>query len=419
MGPMERTRSEELETGDCGREGDPGGWLELLETLREGGGERSAQAPVRRTTVVAGGLDYEVCLHTEGRAERTRFEWELEAAGVPIPIAHRLRRTEALDVPTWYLAARDPSGRAVAGFALRVSRVRTMPGQKVLRAKRVGAAASEDALAAALGGLADLVAREPGILRLDLAVYEPDAERRSRIAAHIGRLGFREARWPLYYGRTPILDLRRAEDEILAAFGGTARRHIRAIARHSLDVVTVADPALAPAIEALEDETRRRTGGEPARRPWTTRIAFAAAHPHLVRIAGLRSRRDGSLVAFACAHSQGDHATYAAAGSTRTAGVRAPLGYALAWDLMRWARSRGLGWFDFGGITDGTFGDGRDALGGVSDFKRRFGGEIRQVSDEWFLEPHRFRAAMSRGLSAGAALFRRLGSGRPGREGRG
>jgi hypothetical protein len=67
-----------------------------------------------------------------------------------------------------------------------------------------------------------------------------------------------------------------------------------------------------------------------------------------------------------------------------------------------------------GGITAGSFArgrgvDGEDRLGGISDFKRHFGGTEEHVSEQWLLEPRRTRARVAHAVSAGAEWLRATG----------
>jgi hypothetical protein len=65
------------------------------------------------------------------------------------------------------------------------------------------------------------------------------------------------------------------------------------------------------------------------------------------------------------------HAHYATAASTRATDLKLPMGYPLAWDLIRWAKEHGAATLRLRGHLVGTAESG-DPLGGISDFKRRF-----------------------------------------------
>ncbi len=155
-------------------------------------------------------------------------------------------------------------------------------------------------------------------------------------------------------------------------------------------------------------EIMARTGGRHRRHDWPRLVEFCARHPGLARLVGrLHTEVSGpkSLLAFMLSFFHGDHAQYHTAASTGASCLRMSLSYAVAWDLMRWAKSQGATWFDFGGITVGTQGDPDDPLGGISDFKRFFSKQVVDVGEEWTLEPSRVRAGLARGVGKGAALL--------------
>lgn len=107
----------------------------------------------------------------------------------------------------------------------------------------------------------------------------------------------------------------------------------------------------------------------------------------------------GCLVAFARALRHGTFAVYDTAGSTRLEDRRIPLTYPAIWALLRWARDTGATWFDFGGVTRGTSDSRNDPLGGISEFKRNFGGEEVVIGEDWHLDVAPLRQRLVRSLS--------------------
>jgi lipid II:glycine glycyltransferase (peptidoglycan interpeptide bridge formation enzyme) len=208
------------------------------------------------------------------------------------------------------------------------------------------------------------------------------------------------------YSHTVQIDLRPNEEEIFASLHGTARRHIRSIAKRPVRICPIEDRVYAPRLGEILRETLRRTGGAHRAVDWESVIDFAKGNPALGRLVGLCSTEctgPESLLAFALGLGHGDNVQYATAGSIRRPDLRWPLGYALAWDLVIWGKSAGAEWFDFGGITEGHAFDRHDAVGGISDFKRYFTKERVSVGEEWIFEPHWLQGALSRAISAGAA----------------
>ena len=202
--------------------------------------------------------------------------------------------------------------------------------------------------------------------------------------------GFTRSAAPRCYGRTLLISLEKDPDAIFASFHSTARRHVRAIAKHPVQVRTVIDPALGSRMNELLRETLVRTGGAFEPHDWDGILQYSRDHPERSRVAGLfRTDRAGpdALLAYAWGCFHGDHAHYATAASTRATDLRLPMAYSLAWELMQWARSHGARYFDFGGLTEGSHADD-DPLGGISDFKRYFNGQPETVGEEWLIQPN-------------------------------
>jgi lipid II:glycine glycyltransferase (peptidoglycan interpeptide bridge formation enzyme) len=194
------------------------------------------------------------------------------------------------------------------------------------------------------------------------------------------------------------VDLGPDEDSIFASLHATARRHIRAVAKHPVEVRPIDSPEFASRLDELVKDTFVRTGGDAERQDWAALIRFSARHPELSRIVGLfRTDRGGppSLLAFTHGLHHGDSAEYCTAASTRDPDVRVPQTYVLAWDLFRWAKQHGAKVFDFGGITP-VSNDGSDPLQGISAFKRFFSKTEVTVGDEWIFEPSPLKASLAR-----------------------
>ena len=186
------------------------------------------------------------------------------------------------------------------------------------------------------------------------------------------------------------MDLTPTQDCIFRSLHPTARRHIRAIDKLPACVRPITDPKAEKQISALISEPMERTGGTVSRVDWANRITFSAIHPTLSRIVGLYAadKDDGErLLAFAWGRIHGRYAQYSTAASTRNDNFRIPMGYALAWDLICWAKQQEVCTFDFGGITQGSHDNEDDPLGGISDFKRYFTTNRKMVSSEWIHEP--------------------------------
>lgn len=340
-----------------------------------------------------------------------RAEEQLLAAGACVPVSHRTAWLELFRADGGiFCAAQDPAGRCRAGFAIEVARSRALPGHRLLRVERYVPGGAGEGERAALTALRDLARDDARILRVSLELHGRDEARRHETERLLGELGFVRAASARRYEHTLALDLGPEEAALLAGLHKTARRNIRDMAKHPVEVRTVSDPVWADRLQELLVASMRRTGGNAGRHDWKARMELGARHPELSRIVGLfRTDVAGpeSLLAFAWGVCHGDYAHYDAAGAART-GLRLSLAYPLLWDLICWAKRGSARWFDLGGVTPGHLNDGADALGGISDFKRYFTPCVVEVGGEWVLEPRPLRARLARAVGAAAAGLRRL-----------
>lgn len=344
-------------------------------------------------------------------AEHARCDEALRTEVPCFPLPHRLAFIEAArGGSTLFCAGWDGADRCRAGFAVQLSPSRALPGHRLLRVERYAPPPDVEVERATLELLCARARLDPRVLRVAVELHCRDAARRGVTEAALDRLGFRPSPSPRCYERTLALDLAPDEEALMRALHPTARRHVRATARHPVEVRVLEDPALAGRLDVLLEESMRRTGGAAGGLDWPGRLRLGRSHPALSRIVGLfRTDLSGpeALVAFASGCLHGEYAHYDAAGATRTTELKVPLGYALMWDLALWAKRGGARWFDLGGVTQGRLGGGDDALCGISDFKRYFSRDVVGVGAEWVLEPRPARAALAKAIGAAA---RRLGA---------
>ncbi len=297
----------------------------------------------------------------------------------------------------------------VAG--VNVWRSRALPTHLVWRIERLRTA-DPGAVGALFRFLAD-AARRARVLSVNVETFALPGEDGERVAAEAGAAGFGRVSEPRQYPETILIPLDASEDELFARLHATARRHVRAAAKQGLEIRAIGDDRWVSRMETLRTATYARTGGVPGRESLGHVVALARAHPTHARVLGLfRSGRseDDALLAFVVGYDHGDHVEYATAASDRPTDIRAPLGYALAWELIRWARARGVPWFDFGGVTRGSHGTSDDPRGGISDFKRYFSTNVVTVGAEWELRPHPASARVAGLVHRVARGMRRLGS---------
>lgn len=371
------------------------------------------QSEKKIQTIEVGGLACRVL--REVTQERRDSEAALLAAGVRLPLEHRCAWAAAnAPASSWFLEMRSKDSSLRGGFAIEVNRSRAMPGHLLLRVPRLGNGMAPEAIDGAVEAIVEL-ARRGRTLRINVETYFSNSAVGEALSTALERRGFKPVADCRRYRRTLSVDLSVDETAVFASFHGTARRHIRAIAKHPVQIRPISDDLWGPRMNDLMRETMDRTGGFFREISWRPKIELTNANPNLATLLGLfRTDKEGpeSLLAYAWSCMHGDYAHYDLAASTRNTDLKLPLNYALAWESMRWAKQAGATWYDFGGITGGRNGDGSDRLGGISDFKRYFSKKEVDVGGEWILEPHWLRATVANGVSAAVGWLSSLKAGR-------
>jgi peptidoglycan pentaglycine glycine transferase (the first glycine) len=180
--------------------------------------------------------------------------------------------------------------------------------------------------------------------------------------------------------RTIIVDLRSAEDEILARMKQKTRYNIRLAEKKGVTVRPWDD---LPAFHQMMLVTGGRDGFGVHSLEYYQR-AYRLFHPKGMAellVAEYENRPLAALMVFAC----GRRAWYMYGASTDEERNRMPT-YLLQWEAMRWARSKGAEEYDLWGVPDENedtleahFTERSDGLWGVYRFKRGFGGELRRA----------------------------------------
>jgi len=332
-------------------------------------------------------VDGEWVLFRGESQERRECEDVLARQGLALPLQHTC--AWLADHPgeeSWVLALRGGQGAFVGAAALAWIRTRALPFHGILRAEQLGTSVrTADDLERLLAGLHALARATPRALRLKLELYSRNATFRERAGLIAARLGGHPAKHRRLYARTLIVPLTLAEDQLLESFHRMVRKNLKKTAKLGHVVRCITDSRLAGQIDALLRETMARTGGPYSSLAWPAHIAFSRKHPDVSRISGLflDGRNDPeALIAVRWCGIHGRHAQDLVAASTRVPEV--PVMHAVMWDQLRWARSAGAEWFDFGGIPDVEM--GTDApLTTIADFKRLFTHQEETVGAEWSL----------------------------------
>ena len=331
------------------------------------------------------------------------FEAALDAARIPVALTHRESWASRFGSGrSLFVGVTDEAGRPTYGCGVDVVALRSLPGHAVYRIQRFAYALDAAGIRSVLGAVTSYARARRTVVRVVVESFAGDSTAASNAEVAVTELGFTSRVPPQRYTRTLRLELPGTADTLFDSLPRTARRNLRAAQKSGLQLRRIEDPALAPSLAQIERDAFVRTGGHVAATDWPALIAYAREHPHLVHIVGLYADADGprpDLLGFATGRSHGDHVEYASAGTVRRPGLKISLGYPLLWDVILWAQRIGASWFDFGGITSGSTGDAGDSLGGISDFKRHFGGDELEVGGEWGLPIGRVRSAVADAIS--------------------
>jgi hypothetical protein len=333
--------------------------------------------------------------------EHQEVERALLAEGTHLPMRHRAATIHAHRDHGLFVAIRD-SRQWIGGVFVQQRRLRILPGYSLWRIDHLGDALPANARERVLRYVLALVRRNPRVLRFNIGLFSRDTSVRAELGSILDSLGFASTE-ANNYTQSIAVDLRSTEAALLSSFSSSARKRLREFARIKIPVSIqpITDASLAPRMNELMSQTMARTGGRFTPIDWERRIALAQSNPNLCRIVGVvhgEMTGDEKLLAFVYGCHHGTHAQYSDGASARQLG-RLPLMYPLLWDLIRWARDNGAQWFDMGGVTAGSLGDGQDPLGGISDFKRRFSDDVIDVAEEWVFEPTSLIATLARGLN--------------------
>lgn len=328
----------------------------------------------------------------------------LDAAHFPLPLTSRVSWGGNLGDGAHKLAiAAHADGHVVAAIGLELTRTRALPGHHILRVHAFGDAYATAFGEALLTEIARYAALHGRVLRVVVELECRGESRRELLRRTLISLGFRQIRSERIPARTLAIDLTRNEEEIFASFSNSARQNIRQATKHKLEFLPLIDSAYITRMNALLAETFARTGREALDNDWGPIMVICREVPHRSRLIGVfqgPGRMPEELLAYGWCVHHGERAVYDTGASIRIPGMRIPLLYPALWDLITWAKREGAQWFDLGGVTLGTRA-GDDALGRISEFKRRFSREEIALGEEWIYEPSVIRASVAH-LASGA-----------------
>ncbi len=227
---------------------------------------------------------------------------------------------------------------------------------------------------------------DPDVIAATGVPGEPDAAddpQGQQVMDILRKRGWRYSASQVQFKNTITIDLTRSEEELLDAMGQGKRRKVRYGPKHG---VTVRDATLddLPLLYKLYAETGERN--EFVTRPysyyedeWGLMMRAGLAHALIAEV-------DGKAVAHVILFHFGRKCWYFYGASVSDNEVRKLMpSDLLQWEAMRWAKAQGYSTYDLWGAPN-VF-DESDAMWGVFQFKRDFGGTVVRHIGAWDYAP--------------------------------
>jgi lipid II:glycine glycyltransferase (peptidoglycan interpeptide bridge formation enzyme) len=222
---------------------------------------------------------------------------------------------------------------------------------------------------------------------------EPEVlEQQKDVKALLGEIGFRKSRYDLNQKTTLVVDLNLPEEDLLAKMKSKTRYNVRLAAKKGVEVV---EPDFNEAWETFYEwmkATSERKEDYVLRRPRDyLRSVMRAMHD-----AGqgrlFFAEHEGTPLAGMYVFTFGEKYWYMYGASSEEKRNLKP-NYLLQWEVMRWARNRGLTHYDMVGVPKSEELNEGSSLWSVYKFKEGFGGEIVDSLGCFDLPVRRVRAA--------------------------
>lgn len=199
----------------------------------------------------------------------------------------------------------------------------------------------------------------------------------NQVLALLRTRGWRFSDSQVQFRNTLVVDLRRTEEELLAAMSGNTRRKVRAAAKKDVTLRSATVDDLSRLYQ-LYQVTGQRDGFlirpiEYYQRAWRAFMEAGLAH-------ALIAEYQGAAIAHVILFHFGAKCWYFYGASANEERRRMP-NYALQWEAMKWAKAQGYALYDMWGAPDSF--DERDSLWGVYLFKRGFRGTLTRHIGAW------------------------------------
>jgi len=213
---------------------------------------------------------------------------------------------------------------------------------------------------------------------------EPELPDTPENRAQLTALGLRESTRTVQPPRTIHIDLSGSEEEILARMKSKTRYNIRLAERKGVTVRKGSKADVETFYGLMTETGERDEFGIHSAEYYRQALSLPKRHSVLL-LAEVAGAPVAGLIAFAL----GKTAWYFYGASSQHHREKMPT-YALQWEAIRWARSRGCTRYDLWGIPDADeetleaeFTERSDGLWGVYRFKRGFGGEVVRYVGLW------------------------------------
>lgn len=247
----------------------------------------------------------------------------------------------------------------------------------------------EEAVRTFFRGVLTLAERE-GVhtVKIEPEVHEEQMQAKELLSA----IGFRRFRWDLNFKTTMSVDLSPSEEELLANMKGKTRYNIRLAARKGVQVVEDNSLAAREHFWGMFEQTAERNGFV-IRRPRGYNFAawkamYGAGRAHL-----FFATHGGERLAAMLVYTFGHKYWYMLGASTNEKRNLMPT-HLLQWEVMRWAKRRGITYYDMVAVPSPDNLDESHSLYGVYRFKVGFGGEIEDFVGCLDLSVKRVRAKL-------------------------
>ncbi len=230
----------------------------------------------------------------------------------------------------------------------------------------------EEAVRAFFGGVRAF-ARRSGVHTVKI---EPEVrEGRAATRALLSEIGFRKFRWDLNFKTTMLVDLGRSGENLLAGMKGKTRYNVRLASRKGVRVVEDGSPEAFWRFWRMFEGTSERNGFA-IRRPFGYQSAAWRAMRKAGRAHLFFAEHEGEPLAAMIVYVQGRKLWYMLGASSNERRNLMPT-HLLQWEVMRWAKRRGVDLYDMVAVPPPDELDNEDhPLHGVYKFKAGFGGEV-------------------------------------------